>query len=92
MNVARLNFSHGNFEQHAEVIERIRNVSKAAGRRVAIMEDLPGPKMGLGTIRPDLIQVVSGDTFTLTRGHPRICSKSYACILDSAWQTEYVRW
>ena len=27
MNVARLNFSHGNFEQHAEVIERIRNVS-----------------------------------------------------------------
>ena len=45
MNVARLNFSHGNFEQHAEVIERIRNVSKAAGRRVAIMGDLPGPKM-----------------------------------------------
>jgi pyruvate kinase len=68
MNVARLNFSHGNFEQHAEVIERIRNVSKAAGRRVAIMGELPGPKMGLGTIRPDPIQVVSGDTFTLTRG------------------------
>ena len=66
MNIARLNFSHGNFEQHGEVIERIRNVSKAMGRRVAIMGDLPGPKMRLGTIKPDPIQLVSGDSFTLT--------------------------
>jgi len=66
MNIARLNFSHGNFEQHAEVIKHIRKASKAAGRRVAIMADLPGPKMRLGTIQPDPIQLVSGDTFTLT--------------------------
>jgi pyruvate kinase len=66
MNIARLNFSHGNFEQHGEVIARIRVASKATGRRVAIMGDLPGPKMRLGTIEPDPIQLVSGDSFSLT--------------------------
>jgi len=66
VNIARLNFSHGNFEQHAAVIERIRNAAKSAGRRVAIMGDLPGPKMRLGTIEADPIQLVSGDRFTLT--------------------------
>src|SRR5215470_1380087 len=66
MNIARLNFSHGNLEEHGEVIERIRNASKATSRRVAIMGDLPGPKMRLGTIQPDPIQLVSGDRFTLT--------------------------
>jgi pyruvate kinase len=66
MNIARLNFSHGSFDQHAEVIDRIRAASKATDRRVAIMGDLPGPKMRLGTIQPDSVQLVSSDTFTLT--------------------------
>jgi hypothetical protein len=65
-NIARLNFSHGSFEQHAEVIELIRSACKATGRRVAIMGDLPGPKMGLGTISPDPIHLGSGEGFTLT--------------------------
>ncbi len=66
MNVARLNFSHGNFDQHAEVIARIRATSRVTGRRVAIMGDLPGPKMRLGTIDPDPIHPESGSAFTLT--------------------------
>jgi pyruvate kinase len=66
MNIARLNFSHGSFDQHAEVVTRIRTASKATGRRVAIMGDLPGPKMRLGTIEPDPIHLTSGDSFTLT--------------------------
>jgi pyruvate kinase len=66
MNIARLNFSHGTFDQHAEVIDRIRAASKTTDRRVAIMGDLPGPKMRLGAIQPDPIQLVSGDTFTIT--------------------------
>src|SRR6476469_10722875 len=48
LNVARLNFSHGEFATHAEVVRRIRDAAKVAGRRVAIMADLPGPKMRLG--------------------------------------------
>ncbi len=48
MNVARLNFSHGDFSSHAETIKKIRNACEAVGQRVAIMADLPGPKMRVG--------------------------------------------
>src|SRR6188768_2489611 len=66
LNVARLNFSHGDFSKHAEVVRRIREAAAATGRRVAIMADLPGPKMRLGKIAPEPIQLVPGDPFTLT--------------------------
>src|SRR3954465_11566911 len=66
LNVARLNFSHGDFSKHGEVVKRIRAASQAAGRRVAIMADLPGPKMRLGKIAPEPIQLQPGDKFTLT--------------------------
>jgi pyruvate kinase len=66
LNVARLNFSHGDFSQHAQLIRRIREAAEATGRRVAIMADLPGPKMRLGKIEPEPIQLAPGDKFTLT--------------------------
>lgn len=66
MNVARLNFSHGDFTDHAERITRIRAAERATGHRVTIMADLPGPKMRLGMIEPEPIQLVAGDAFTLT--------------------------
>ena len=66
LNVARLNFSHGDFADHAERIARIRAAEKATGRRVAIMADLPGPKMRLGNIEPEPIQLRPGEGFTLT--------------------------
>ena len=66
LNVARLNFSHGDFAGHAERIERIRAAEKTTGRRVAIMADLPGPKMRLGKIEPEPIQLRPGESFTLT--------------------------
>jgi pyruvate kinase len=66
MNVARLNFSHGNLSKHAEVIRRIRDAARETGRRVAIMADLPGPKMRLGEIDPEPIQLLPGAHFTLT--------------------------
>lgn len=66
VNVTRLNFSHGDFEHHGEVIRRIREAAKVAGRRVAIMADLPGPKMRLGKIQPEPIQLSPGDRFILT--------------------------
>lgn len=66
LNVARLNFSHGEFTGHAQTIARIRAAEKATGRRVAIMADLPGPKMRLGKIEPEPIQLAPGDMFTLT--------------------------
>ncbi len=64
--VARLNFSHGDFSSHAERIARIRAAQRAAGRRVAIMADLPGPKMRIGIIDPEPIDLRAGDALTLT--------------------------
>jgi len=66
LNIARLNFSHGDFSKHAEVIARIRDAERAAGRRVAIMADLPGPKMRIGKIAPEPVQLLPGNRFTLT--------------------------
>lgn len=66
LNIARLNFSHGDFTVHAGIIARIRIAEKATGQRVAIMADLPGPKMRIGKIDPEPVQLAPGDTFTLT--------------------------
>lgn len=66
MNVARLNFSHGDFTYHGRIIEAIRSAATAAGRRVAIMADLPGPKMRIGKLAAEPVELRAGDTFTLT--------------------------
>jgi pyruvate kinase len=66
LDVARLNFSHGSPAKHAEVVKRIRNAARETGRRVAIMADLPGPKLRLGKIDPEPIQLTPGERFTLT--------------------------
>src|SRR5207244_9842918 len=60
MNVARLNFSYGDFSHHAELIHRIRDAARTTARRVAIMADLPGPKMRLGKIDPEQIKILPG--------------------------------
>jgi len=66
LDVARLNFSHGSPAKHAEVIQGVRGAARETGRRVAIMADLPGPKLRLGKIDPEPIQLLPGAHFTLT--------------------------
>src|SRR5690349_9114702 len=66
MDVARLNFSHGSFEDHHRNIRNLRAAARAAGRDVAILADLPGPKIRLGAIVDDSVELVPGQTFTLT--------------------------
>jgi len=66
MNVVRLNFSHGDFSGHAGAIARVRAAAAAADRRVAIMADLPGPKMRIGKFVEEPIQLAAGEMFTLT--------------------------
>jgi pyruvate kinase len=66
MNIARLNFSHGDFSGHKTVIKNLRAASAATGCRLAIMADLPGPKMRIGEIHPEPIDLKPGDLFTLT--------------------------
>lgn len=66
MNVARINFSHGNHASHKQIIDRIRKVSEARKVPVAILQDLSGPKIRLGIIEPDPIQLAAGDHYILT--------------------------
>ena len=66
MNVARINFSHGDFAAHQKIIENLRVASASVGRRIAILADLSGPKIRIGKIDPEPIELKPGDPFTLT--------------------------
>lgn len=66
MNVARLNFSHGDFESHGRMIRDIRAASDKTGIRVAILGDLPGPKIRIGQIRGEPLFLQAGDPLVLT--------------------------
>ncbi len=66
MNIARLNFSHGDFQVHGETILRIREAAQRTGRPVAIMADLPGPKIRIGVLAEEPVELVIGERFTLT--------------------------
>src|ERR687887_1360003 len=69
MDVARLNFSHGTHAEHAEVIRRIREGEERWGRPIAILQDLQGPKIRLGTFGEgggQRVDLVPGRSFTLT--------------------------
>ncbi|MFZ5824491.1 MAG: pyruvate kinase [Bacillota bacterium] len=66
VDVCRLNFSHGTQEEHGVRIETIRAASAAAGKQVAIMIDLKGPEIRIGTFENGKIFLKEGDLFTLT--------------------------
>jgi len=68
MNVARINFAHGDFEFHRQTIANVRAASAASGRRVAIMGDLPGPKLRVGMLESEPIQLETGQAFVLQAG------------------------
>ena len=66
LDIARLNFSHGAFTRHGEIITRIRAAAEKVGRTVAILADLPGPKMRLGEISPEPVYLQTDAPFILT--------------------------
>lgn len=66
MSVARLNLAHGDLRSHAATIARLRQASAEANRPLAILADLPGPKLRIGSIAPDPLHLRRGQHFTLT--------------------------
>jgi pyruvate kinase len=68
MDVARLNFSHGSHEAHAETATLVREAAGRAGRPVAILQDLPGPKIRIGPVKDDKIVLRGGDPVTFACG------------------------
>lgn len=65
INGARLNFSHGSYQEHADKITKIREISAKLGKNIAILQDLQGPKIRLGDIVDNRFDVVEGDELVL---------------------------
>lgn len=66
LNVARLNFSHGDFEEHGNRIKNIRQASKELGKTVAILLDTKGPEIRIGKLKEEPIELVQDEYLTLT--------------------------
>jgi pyruvate kinase len=91
IDVVRLNFSHGTHETHGAAVQRVRAASARAGRHVAILQDLGGPKIRTGTLsggqpidlRPgDTIRIVTGSDPGFVRPTPTVFT-SYAGLAES---------
>ncbi len=66
MNVMRLNFSHGDFDEHQNRVNNLRKAMEKTGKRAAILQDLGGPKIRIGNFSTESIMLKVGQTFTLT--------------------------
>lgn len=81
MDVARINASHGDHSGHERVYENVRSAARDAGRAVAVLVDLQGPKIRLGRFADGPHQLAVGDTFTITtedvEGTKEICSTTF---------------
>ena len=66
MNVARLNFSHGDYTFHRRVIRKIRQLERKLDTPVAILQDLPGPKIRIGAVAGDHVRLQTRRPFVLT--------------------------
>ncbi|MBD2844677.1 pyruvate kinase [Paenibacillus sp. IB182496] len=66
MNVARLNFSHGDFEEHGARIKHIREASEELGKTVAILLDTKGPEIRLGKLKEEPIELEQDELIVLT--------------------------
>ncbi len=67
-DVMRLNFSHGNLDGHLEVLARIRSVAAERNRQVAVLADLPGPKIRAGTFPVGGTRLFAGSSIELVSG------------------------
>jgi pyruvate kinase len=68
MDVARVNYSPGTLEEHADTIRRVRDAAGQAGRAVAILQDLPGPKLRIGPLKDDIVELTPGERLVFVCG------------------------
>jgi len=66
MNMARLNLSHGSYEEHQGRLDRVRAAAKESGKAIAVLVDLQGPKIRLARFENGPHEIVRGDIFTIT--------------------------
>ncbi len=81
MDVARLNFSHGDYETHLGFLRMVRGEAERRGRPVAILQDLQGPKIRVGRFAKGAVELATGAEFTITTrevaGDERVVSTTY---------------
>lgn len=86
MNVARLNFSHGNQEEHQRRIQNIREASKQTGEMVAIMLDNKGPEVRTGDLETESVELVEGQQLVIAAdglpGNDKKISISYTGLAN----------
>ncbi len=94
MDVARLNFSHGSRREHKEKIRIIRTISDELRLPIAVLQDLAGPKIRVGTIPEPGIRLEAGQAFVLTNesieGSPERVSVSYASLPEEVRQGDRI--
>ena len=86
MDVARLNFSHGTHEEHLGALQTIRTASEQLGHPVAVMQDLCGPKIRVGELKSDSVELKPGGLLRIVReavvGDNNSISCTYPEIVD----------
>jgi len=82
MDMARLNFSHGQLQQHGQVIKSIKSLTASLKSPVAILQDLPGPKIRIGLLQDAFIELKQGQTFLLTA--KKIMGTSFGVSINNA--------
>jgi len=89
VSVARLNFSHGSYADHAEVVQRLRSVAEELDTPITLLQDLQGPKIRVGQLPNGAIELVAGETLTLVpladfQGHPHTAAIDYPYLAEEA--------
>ena len=94
VDVFRINFSHGDKTSHLENVRTIRQEAKRAGRSVAILQDLPGPKIRVGRIASGTVDLARGDVLTLVPegagGDPSTIPVNYPELLRSVKKGDFL--
>jgi pyruvate kinase len=94
MDVARLNFSHGDYATHAQVIADLRALGEQLGKPVAILQDLQGPKIRIGALTGGQVRLSQGTLFSITTetiiGDARRASTTYSALPDDVKPGDHI--
>ena len=66
LDVARLNFSHGSYEDHQKVVDTIREINKELGLNTSMLADLQGPKLRVGEMENGSVNIVTGNKIKIS--------------------------
>lgn len=89
MNVARINFSHGSYDSHKEIINNIRSAEKENGKSISILGDLQGPKIRIDKFEGGQCELLKGQSFCITTekiglGNKDIVSTNFQGLVEDA--------